>query len=219
MRALILSTCLVLVAVPSFAQNTRAYVSAAGGFAVAPDGTTSDVLSEAGVRLARHVSVFGNVGRFNNLQPSELDAAIEQARDALSNSMGLDVVADSRVPAWYSMGGVRFDAPARKRIAPYVLGGIGFSHLNPRAEFTYADGTLPDSSIPVAGADITSDVIATGVFVEPPATNAFTYSLGTGTRFDIDRHLLFDAGYRFSHVATDTPLHANSVTFGMGYRF
>jgi len=219
MRVLILSTLLVLLAVPSFAQNNRAYVSAGGGFAISPDVTSGDVLSEAGVRIAPHLSVFGQIGHVHDLQPAALATTVDQARDLLSSATGLDVVATSRVPALYTIGGLRVDAPMRRRIAPYVLGGIGVSRLTPHAEFTYADGPLPDATAPLVGADVTSDVIATGLFAEPPATNEFTYSLGSGARFQLDRHMLFDAGYRFSHVDADTPLHAHSITFGVGYRF
>ena len=44
-------------------------------------------------------------------------------------------------------------------------------------------------------------------------------ALGTGAALRLDRHMTFDVGYRFSHVAADTPLHVQSVTFGVGYRF
>ena len=58
-----------------------------------------------------------------------------------------------------------------------------------------------------------------GAFTQPSPTNAFIYSLGGGTDLRLDRHVAFDIRYRFSHVASDTPLHVQSVTFKMGYRF
>ena len=73
--------------------------------------------------------------------------------------------------------------------------------------------------MPAPGDDVTSALVTLGAFTQPSPTNAFMYSLGTGTALRIDRHVTFDVGYRFSHVAADTPLHAQSVTFGEGYRF
>jgi len=33
------------------------------------------------------------------------------------------------------------------------------------------------------------------------------------------QHWAIDAGYRFARIAADTPLNAQGVTFGFGYRF
>ena len=48
----------------------------------------------------------------------------------------------ARVPAWYSMGGLRYSVPMSGRVSPYVFGGAGFARLSPKATFTYASGTI-----------------------------------------------------------------------------
>src|SRR5262249_51171890 len=75
MRVLVVvSTIAVLsVASPLLAQerpvsDPKAFVSASGGFVSALGDKTSDVRFEGGVRIAPHLMIFGNVGKFGDLQ-------------------------------------------------------------------------------------------------------------------------------------------------------
>jgi len=217
MRTWIIAAAIVAAPAAVFAQTTRAYVNGAGGFATTPDGTSGDLLGEAGVKVAPHLYVFGDVGRFRNLQPSEVQPVVDTTTATLS-TLGIDVTGTARVPAWYSTGGVRAEIPTRSRITPYVFGGAGVAHLTPKAAFSYTSGTLGDST-PTVGDDVTSQLVSLGDFTQPAATNALMLSTGAGIEAPIARHVMFDAGYHFSHVNADTPLHAQGLTFGVGYRF
>jgi opacity protein-like surface antigen len=209
----------LLTAAPSMAQTERGYVTGTAGFATDHDGTSADVLGEGGVRLAPHVLLFGNIGRFHNLQPSAVQPAVDQAVAALTSADGpVGLHGDPRVPAWYSTGGLRLDLPTHGRVTPYVLGGAGFAHIAPAAKFNLTGGVLPDSTS-IAGDDVTSQVIALGYFTQPAASNAFLSSFGGGIAIPLARHITADASYRFSHVATDTPVNAQGAAFGLGYRF
>ena len=146
-RLIIVITIIVLAAAPSFAQSARGFVTGAGGFAVSPDTTSGDWLGEAGVRVAPNLFVFGDLGQFHNLQPSQVQPAIDTTTAMVSQS-GLTVVGSGRVPATYGLGGLRFEVPTRSRFAPYVFGGVGMAHVAPTATFTYTSGPLPDSSTP-----------------------------------------------------------------------
>lgn len=209
---------LILLAVPaaSFAQ-TRGYANLAGGFAVTSDNTSGDVLGEAGVRVAPNLFMFGNLGRFENVAPS----AFQQTVDATSATLatgGLAATGTARVPAWYTMGGVRWIVPTSTRIAPYVFGGAGLAHVTDTAIFTYNSGTLAGST-PVTGDDVTQQLISLGDYVQPASSNAFMLSFGGGVQAPVAPHLVFDVGYRVSRISTDTPFNAQSVTFGFGYKF
>ena len=142
MKTLFIAATVALLATPSFAQSSNVYASLSGGFAVSPDGTSGDVLGEVGVRIAPHLSVFGNVGQFHNLQPS----AVQPSVDALDTTLaagGLSVTGVARVPAWYSMGGLRWTVPMNGRVSPVrVRRRSGFARLTPSATFTYTSGTL-----------------------------------------------------------------------------
>lgn len=214
-----LALMIALGAAPALAQSPRAYVAGEGGVATSPDATSGDVFGEAGVQIARGLSVFGGVGQFRNLQPSAAQPTVDNATSLLGASLGLDVNGTARVPAWYSIGGLRYAWPASARLSPYVMGGAGFARLNPTARFTFTGGTLPDGSTPAVGADVTSQVIATGEFIAPPSSTAFMYTLGGGVQIPVTRRWAIDAGYRFSRVSADTPVNVQGATFGLGYRF
>jgi len=208
----------VLTSAPSMAQSERGYVSGAGGFASSPEATSGDVLGEVGVRVAPHLMVFGDLGQFRNLQPSDVQPTVDSTTATLSGS-GLNVIGTGRVPAVYSIGGLRFDAPTKSRVSPYVLGGIGFARLSPTAQFMYSSGTLPDGTTPTVGDDVTSQLESSGVFTAPTPTNAFMFTLGGGVEVPVAPHWAVDAGYRFSRINAATPLNAQGLTFGIGYRF
>jgi opacity protein-like surface antigen len=220
MRALtIVATMSLLTAAPLYAQTERGYVTGVGGFAATPDNTSGDVMGEVGVRVAPHLLVFGDIGQFHNLQPSDVQPAVDSATALLADTQGVTVLSTSRVPAWYSLGGVRYELPTQHRMSPYVLGGIGVARLMPTAQFTYSSGTLADGSTPTFGEDLTNQLVSSGLYTAPSPTTAFMFTLGGGLEIPVSGHWAVDAGYRFSRVAATTPLNAQGPTFGFGYRF
>jgi opacity protein-like surface antigen len=219
MKRVLITAMLALAAVPSFAQSSNVYANVAGGFAVGPDGTSGDILGEVGVHLTPRLAVFANVGQFHNLQPSSVQPSIDSTTATLAAG-GLSVTGEARVPAWYSMGGARWTFPETARLTPYVFGGAGFARLTPTAKFTYNSGTLVGAvTSPVAGDDVTTQLVSLGDFTQPPSSTAFMFSVGGGVETPIAPHLVANVGYRVSRVSADTPLNAQSVTFGVGYRF
>jgi opacity protein-like surface antigen len=220
MKVLFITGMLVLAAAPSYAQqHPDVYARFAGGFAVSPDGTSGDVLGEVGVRIAPHLSVFGDIGQFHNLQPSQAQPAVDAVTETLANG-GLAVTGEARVPAWYSMGGLRWTMTVNPHVSPYVFGGVGFARMTPDATFTYSSGTLVGAlTPPVSGDDVTSQIMSLGDYAQPAATTSFMYALGGGVEAPIAGHLVADVGYRVSRVSSDTPVTAQSVTFGLGYKF
>src|SRR3954471_18352333 len=180
MKIFLVAAALALIATPSYAQGSSVYANLAGGFAVGPDGTSGDVLGEVGVRVAPHLSLFGNVGQFHNLQPSLVQPALDST-DATLGAGGLSVNGVAHVPAWYSMGGLRYRTPTVARLSPYVFGGIGVARLTPKAQFLYSSGTLVGSTnTPASGDDVTAQLVSLGDFTQPPASNAFMFAVGGG---------------------------------------
>jgi len=209
---------MVMAPTLEFAQTERAYVGGIGGFAITPDTTSGDVSAEAGVRIAPHLSLFADVGHFHNLQPSDVQDNVDLTTQASADT-GLNVIGTGRVPAMYSVGGVRYQPAMLGRIAPYVLGGVGVAHLTPTARFTYSSGALPDGSTPAVGDDVTSQLESAFDFSLPMPGNAFMATIGGGVEVPLARHWAVDADYRFSRIKADTPLNAQGATFGIGYRF
>jgi len=198
------------------AQTDRAYVAGVGGFAIADD-TSGQVAGEAGVRVAPHVFVFGNVGQFHNLSSSQLQPSIDDETATLLNT-GLTVTGTATTPTFYTTGGVRVQIPTHGRVTPYVFGGLGFAHLMPTAHFTYTSGTLSGAT-PNPGDDVTTTILGLGDFTQPAASNALMVSTGAGVETTLAPHVTLDVGYKYSRVDSDTPINAQSVLFGVGYHF
>ena len=62
-------------------------------------------------------------------------------------------------------------------------------------------------------------MINAGYFTVPASSSGVISRFGGGVQIPIGRMLVGDIGYAFSRIATDTPVTANSVTFGVGVRF
>ena len=220
MKQLVMAAALTLItAAPLLAQSERAYVTGVGGFATSPDVTSANVLAEAGVRVAPHLLVFGNLGEIRNLQPSEEQPTVDSTTASVAAAQGLSVLGTARVPALYSIGGLRYEVPMQGRVSPYVMGGLGVARLSPTAHFTYSSGTLPDGTTPATGADVTDQLVTAGLFTAPAASNAFMFTLGGGVDVPVAQHWAVDVGYRFSRFNATAPLNAQGATFRLGYRF
>ena len=227
---MIAATATLLTAAPLLAQergaggeDAKGYVTGLGGFATSVTNTTSDIRFEGGVRVAPHVMIFGNVGRFGDLQ-GDLQPTLDAATSALAANQGLTVIGSGTLPAKYVSGGLRVEVPTHSRALPYVLGGVGVARLNPSAQFTFSSGTLPDGSTPAVGDDVTAILTTSGAFTEPASSSALMLTFGGGLQVSVTHHWVADAGYRYSRIAADTTLsasaiNANGMTFGVGYRF
>jgi hypothetical protein len=200
------------------AQEAKGFIQGAVGFATTSEATSGDVAAQGGVRIARHLVVFGDVGRLANVQPSDAQPAIDGAIAAVAANQ-VTVTGNARVPAWYTAGGLRLEIPTRTSITPYVFGALGYARVNPSAEFQYTGGTTITGNPATAGGDATSDVIAAGDFAAPPSSGGAITRLGAGVQIPIGRVVAGDVGYTFSRIAIDTPVTANSITFGVAVRF
>jgi opacity protein-like surface antigen len=214
---IIAAAALALTAGPSFAQGERGYVNLGGGIAASSDATSGELVGEVGVRVARNLFVFGDLGQFHNLQPSLVQPAVD-ATAAMLATTGVAVTGTARVPAWYSIGGIRFSMPTASGVAPYVLGGAGFARLTPAAQFIDSSGTLGGST-PTVGDDVTGQLVTLGDFTQPPPTSAFMFTAGGGVQLPVAPHVSVDVGYRLSRVNGDTPISAQSFVAGIGYKF
>jgi opacity protein-like surface antigen len=90
---MIAATVTLLTTAPLFAQegggpDAIGYVTGLGGFASSVGNTTGDVVVEGGVRVAPHVMVFGDIGRFSNLQ-ADLQPTLDTTTSALAANQGL----------------------------------------------------------------------------------------------------------------------------------
>jgi len=220
---------ILFAAAPLFAQEKsnipeeRGYITGVGGFTTSVGNTTGAVQLEGGVRVAPHLMVIGNLGRYADVQ-ADLQPTLDSATSSLATNTGLNVIGSGTLPASFLTGGLRADFPTSKRVTPYALGTIGFAHLRPSAVLSYSSGTMPDGSTPNVGDDVTSALVTAGTYTPPTTSNAFMLTLGGGVEVPVAAHWIVDADYRYSRIAADTtlsatPLNLNGMTFGFGYRF
>ena len=228
MKTLSVFAAILVMAAPAFAQREHGYVEGLGGFAVSASAPTASVRAgnagvEAGIGIAPHLQLFANAGRYNDLSPGTVQQTLTDTTTALASNDALDVVGSARMPAKYMTGGLRWEVPVRGRASPFVLGGMGFARLTPTLSFIYTDGTLPNAdpsmSPPAVGADVTQPIELAGLFSQPAPSTEFMTTLGGGVDVNVAKHWTVDSAYRFSRIAADTPLHAQGLTFGFGYRF
>jgi opacity protein-like surface antigen len=228
MKVAVLVLSILSLAAPSFAQAERGYIGGIGGFAVSaastsPRVTSQDWAFEAGARVAPGLLAFGDFGRINDLSPSTSQPDVATAVSTLSSTDAVDVVGTARMPARYALGGLRWQPRTPRRVVPFITGGLGVAHLTPTARFTFTDGTLPNAdpaaAPPNSGDDVTAQVSTLGVFAPPAPSTAMMIMGGGGAEFDLARHWAVDTEYRISRISASTPLHAQGLAFGLGYRF
>jgi len=218
MRVFVIVIAVFIVSVSSsYAQTPNLYIGGSGGSAAGPDGASSDTFGEIGWRIARRLSLYGDVGEIRNLQPSAVQPIVDSTTALLAGD-GLTVIGTAREPVWYSVGGLRVETPAWRNLTPYMFGGAGFARITPAAQFTYSAGTLPGAA-PSPGDDVTQQLTSLGDFTQPAAATAPMLSLGGGVVVPVVHHLSVDIGYRYARIAADTPLHTQGATMGFGYRF
>jgi hypothetical protein len=201
------------------AQERRGYLEGAAGLTAITGGTTGNADGEVGIRVAPRVMLFGNIGRIRDAQPSSLQTSLNDAITALAAN-NLTATGTARMPAWYSLGGARVELGSnRSAIRPYVSGGLGFAHLTPSAHFMYESGTTLSGNAATAGDDITSDVITNGYFTTSATKTGLMLRMGGGVQVPLGKYLLGNVGYSVSRIASDTPIHAQDLTFGLGIKF
>ena len=223
-RALLILS-IFLVATPAFAQRERGYISGIGGVAfssatASPRTTSGDLALEAGGRIAPSLLAFGNFGRIDNLTPTTSQSSITDAVSMLSTSDALGVQGSARTPADYVLGGLRWQSLASRRVSPFLSAGFGVAHLTPNALFKYASGTVPgDATPPNVGDDVTSLVTPLASFTPPQPESALMMMASGGAEFAVATHWAVDTQYSLSRISASTPLHAQGLAFGFGYRF
>ncbi|MFN7984061.1 MAG: outer membrane beta-barrel protein [Vicinamibacterales bacterium] len=228
MRTLAIAVTAMLASTPLFAQehavtDTRGYVMGLGGFSVSVGNSTGNSLLEAGIRVAPHVMLFGNLGHFGNLQ-GDLQPSLDATTTSLASNQGLGVTGTGSVPATYGLAGMRVEMPLGSHLLPYVLGGVGAARLHPTTSLAFASGIMPDGSTPDVGTDVTAAVATAGLYTAPSASTAALATIGGGVQVPLAQHWIVDAGYRYARIAADNslgaaPLNTNGMTFGFGYRF
>jgi opacity protein-like surface antigen len=198
-RSLALAVCAAaFAATPGVAQaQNRGFAGGLGGITFVSE-TSSVFAAQAGVRVARQLVVFGEVGRMQNVLPGEIQDQIDEFIAAFEADTGVDAELEAKVPAFYGMGGIRWsnDAP----VAPFVEAAMGFARL-----------TL-DLRAVIDGVDV-SDQADELLEEEDLDETKFLLAFGGGVNARLAEQVRLDIGYRYKRVFTEDPAVNTSEVF------
>ena len=131
---------------------------------------------------ARFIEFDVEVGRMRDILPKGLFDAFNDLQDELD----LPVRAVARLTNTYVTGSVRFISPAGP-VRPFIGGGAGLAHLEPKFE------------VSVLGVDL-GDIFGATSF--DPVNKLMLQGLG-GLSFDLGESATLDVGYRYVIIDTD----------------
>jgi hypothetical protein len=189
-----------VTAVPAQAQG---FVGGLGGMTF---GTATDVAfgGRAGVRLAPHVYLLGEVGRMRDVMPADLHTAIEDALASIPDEIGpVPIDVDVRLKSTYGLGAIR--AVGAGPVAPFVEVGGGVARLSLDISASIAGFDVGDEVEDLAG----SDALDT---TEPLIMAGGGLRLATGGGSSVD------LGYRYTRILVDNPKINTSLVY-LGINF
>jgi hypothetical protein len=188
-RVLLAVFILAGASAPALAQRA----SLAGQVGVTFQSAKAPVFAgELGLGLLPAISIYGTVGRMQDVAPSEVADALD----------GLGDIVDANVRATYGIGGVRVALPTGI-LRPYGVAGVGMARLSANFE--------------VFGFDLTN-LIEDSIGFELD-TNQFAYELGGGVLLSVAPNVFVDAGYRYMRIANSGNLDVSRAYAGLGLRF
>jgi len=163
----------------------RGFGRVLGGVNVGTE-TGALVAAGGGVRVAPHLVLIGEVGRFSNVLPKELQRDLDDVAVLLAPQFGQPLVIDGGARAVYAVAGVRVTGREPARVSFFAEAAAG------RARGT----SVIHAS--VGGMDVTNGVErALGL---PRSETHNMYSAGAGLAIGAGRHTALELGYRFVRI-------------------
>ena len=192
-----LFTCL-LSATPAWAQAERGFVRGLAGVTFGTAETSSIFGGGGGVNIGPNLQITGEVGRISDVLPSEIQDQLNLLSTLFFVETGLPVNMDVTAPAFYGLGGVRFNIPMAGRVRPFVEGQVGVANIS------------FDIDANVAGIDISREVEDEA---DLKSQTEFLLALGGGVNVPFTDSLGLDLGYRYGRIFTDDPAINTSAVY------
>jgi opacity protein-like surface antigen len=188
----------VIAGAPAVAQaQNRGFIGGLGGITFGTE-TSSVLAGQGGVRIARQLVVFGEIGRMQNVLPGEIQDQIDEFVRMFEAETGVDALLEAKVPAFYGMGGIRWSNDAL--LAPFVEGAMGFANLS------------IDLHAEIDGVDV-SDQADELIEEEDLDATKFLLAFGGGINARLAEQVRLDIGYRYTRIFTEDPAINTSTVF------
>ena len=212
-RPVFLFLALLFGAAPVASAQTSGFVGGLGGVTfVTESGAVFG--GQGGIHVGRGLFVIGEVGRMQNVLPSELADQLDEVEQLIESLVGLPATVSLRVRSTYVFGGIRWSPPAGASFRPFLEAGAGLAHLTPKVRVTLGGVPVPD--------DVIEEFGDQGL-----ETDELMLVLGGGLTVRLTSVLAVDAGYRYARIALEDEapvINANvvyaalKVAFGGGGR-
>lgn len=169
--------------------------------------TSQSFGAEGGIALGSRISIFAEVGMARDTAPKSIGPAAQVIASTLGSGASYTV----KQPVRFGVVGVRYSIPYSEKFHPYVAVGGGLASVKRDVTFS------------VGGADVTSKLDTYGVVLGTDLAGTESkpmLSVGGGVVWNATKSLIFDAGYRFGRIMTDTTgTSVSRVGAGIGIRF
>ena len=162
---------------------------------------------EGGVAMTQSLAIFAEVGMARDSAPKAIGLAAQVVASALGAGFSYSV----RQPIGFGIVGIHYSFPFREKLHPYVMAGGGLARVKRDVTFS------------VGGTDVTGKLDTYGVVLGTDLSGTESkpmLSVGGGVVWNATGSLIFDAGYRFGRIMTDTTgTNLSRVGAGIGFRF
>jgi opacity protein-like surface antigen len=187
----------LLSVTPSWAQTERGFVRGFGGVTFGTAEVSSVFGGGGGVNVGPNVQIVGEIGRIQDVLPSELQDDLDFFITVLSLELGVPISVDVKAPAIYGLGGLRFNVPTAGRVRPFVEGQVGVANISFHVDAEVAGIDISQEVEDEADLDNESEVLL---------------GLGGGLNLALTDTLGIDLGYRYGRIFTDDPaVNTNAV--------
>jgi hypothetical protein len=161
--------------------------------------TGGAVAGQVGRRIGPNLFFIGEVGRMQNVMPKEIDDLIDDLIDQVDAGIAANISLNISAPATYGFFGGRW-VPLGTSLSPFVEGGIGAAKVS-----------LKVGRVALFGVDLRDQVLE-AIGARTSVTDFLT-TIGFGVTGRLGGATAFDAGYRYTHVATARPDVTSSMLY------
>ncbi len=166
---------------------------------------------EAGWSLDPRLGLFAEIGETRDTAPDTIGPNAQTIAQYLTRTQSAAVEFSVKQPVFFVGVGARYAFPRDSAFEPYVLGGAGIARVKRDVSFTLG-GTDVTDRLDEYGVVLGSDLA--GTESKPMIT------LGGGIRWRWREPWMFDAGYRFGRIFTESEgTTVNRVGLGVGFTF
>jgi opacity protein-like surface antigen len=179
----------LLSTTPGWAQE-RGFARFLGGVTFGTAAPSSILGGAAGANITPNLQVTGELGRIQDVVPSEIDDALDLLSTLFFLRTGVPLELDVKAPVFYGMAGLRFNVPTTRGLRPFVDVQAGAGKISFDIDARAAGVNISDQVEDQADLESASEIL---------------FGIGGGVALGLTDALGLDLGYRYHRIFTDDP--------------